>query len=442
MKKVIVFSLVLAMAVGSAFAVDLGGTVFGGVRLMQGNNDKHMDGDKEVADDLTAGAGMTRIRLEGAGENDEGTFGGWLRFSTDGNFADDFGAPVAGLAWWKPIEQFKMTIGGNPDGFYGKEGTAGWMFYQMPSDIGIVDPASVWGGGYLNPDYWMYGDSAAQYRDAFYGGFGGMGLMFDIRPVDAFGVNIVVPYFTKGPPAPWDPTTLLDPRLIDVWKQTMVQFDVNLDGIGNLALTYFGTDDYAFKENDDETGIGANFRLYFNLTAIDNFGLDFGLGLRLPESTEEDFGGGKVKITANYPLAIGLGAKMDVTDSFGFKARLLAKIGPSATVDGEKKEDPDVASFVFGLDLLPYIGISDNMKLYIGLGLVMLSFPEPEVGDKKDNILGWHFNPYLQVGAEWGPTFYAGFRLFSYGDKGLTPKDQNEYTKVHFEVPIGIQVSF
>jgi hypothetical protein len=456
MKKIIVFSLVLAMAAGAAFAVDLGGTVFGAVKLISADGVKSVDPAKpddptNKAGPLTGSGEVTRVRIEGAGESDDGTFGGWLRFDpTDGG--SHIAEFVSGLAWWKPIEQLKVTIGGNQDGFYGKEGTAGWMFYQMPSDIGIVSPGNVWGGAYFPGSWGANGWTGPKYRNAFYGGFDGQGLMFDIKPADVFGVNIVVPYFNGG-------------RLIDIWKLTTVQLDVNLDGIGNIALTYTGEDSYAFNTTDQYTGdqgsgIGANFYLYFNLTAVENLSLDFGVGLRLPENNGLD---GDNKITNNYPLGIGLAAKMDVSDTFGFKARLLARLAGSTKTGGADAE-PD-GPFALGLDLLPYIGLADNVKLYIGLGLVLLDYPEVETPDpndmtktvktKPDGDFGWHFNPYIQLGAEWGPTFYAGIRVYSLGhDKQVDPVDAakkikagdtsapNTYSPIQFEFPIGIQVSF
>jgi hypothetical protein len=428
MKKLIAIAVVFTLAVGGVFAADIGATVFTGVNVMEGN----------TADDskIMGSGSQFRLRLEGSGENDDGTFGAWLRFeptggtstgvgvSGTGSIEIPYGDPedpdseviefpvsingqtdpfVSGLAWWKPIDQFKLTIGGNPDGLYGKEGYAGWMFYQMPSDVGIVIPHSVWGGPYLNPEWWRTG---AKYRNAFYGGFGDNGLMLDIKPVDMFGLNIILPYFGGG-------------ELANIFKNMTIQLDFNLD-FGNIALTY---DMASWTKVEPNDSIGGTFFLYFGLSAIDNLSLDLGIGFPLPHNT--DFK------KRQDPVAVGLAAKFDVNDSFGFKARLLAQFMGKTDTAGTVAKDP----FILGLDLLPYIGISDNLKAYIGLGLVMVS---PDVGD---SIIGFHFNPYLQVGAEWGPTFYAGVRVFSYGDKGV--KDGKETSApIHFEIPIGLQVSF
>jgi hypothetical protein len=143
---------------------------------------------------------------------------------------------------------------------------------------------------------------------------------------------------------------------------------------------------------------------YFGLSAIENLSLDIGFGFQMPNE------GGDMN-----PLAIGLAAKMDVNDSFGFKARVLGSLA------GADKRT------IIVFDALPYFGISDNLKAYFGAGLTV------DLPDGGDMVLGWHINPYLQVGAEWGPTFYAGFRIWSGGGPDAI---------VNFAIPIGLQVSF
>jgi hypothetical protein len=388
MKKLIAIAVVFALAAGGAFAADIGATVFTGVNLMEGST---QDGST-----INGSGAQYRLRLEGAGENEDGNFGAWLRVeggSASLNWNDDwdpitdgygdlvnvgFNTGFYGLAWWKPIDQFKLTIGGNPDGLYGKEGYAGWMFYQMPSDVGIAVPHSVWGGPYLSPDWSGY----AKYRNAFFGGFGGNGLMLDIMPLDILSINLILPYFDGG-------------ELKDIFKKIIAQIDLNLD-FGNIAFTYEGD----VMEGTSQPTLYA----FFGLGAIENLDLAFGFGFKMPNE------GGTMN-----PLAIGLAVKMDVNDSIGFKARLLAQLAG------------DDGNVVLGFDALPYFGISDNLKFFFGAGLALTM---PDVGDA---VIGWHINPYLQVGAEWGPTFYAGVKVYSFGGPDAIVK---------FEVPIGLQVSF
>jgi hypothetical protein len=423
MKKLIAIAVVFALVAGGVFAVDLTGTVFGGVRLFQGSNYWNPgDPDSDTWEDdypglptdfgwmninqdmkMRGSAGMSRIRLEGSGEAGDGNFGGWYRIEAN--------ASVYGLAWWKPIDMFKMSIGGNPDGIFGKEGYSGWMFYQMPCDVGIANNGNTWGGGYL---YWT-----AKFRNAFYAGIDQNALLLEVKPVDMFGLNIVLPYFQFS-----------GAEVKDIFKHMTIQADVNLD-FGNIALTF----DLIDNEVDPEK-IGAKLYLYFGLSAIDNLSLDVGVGFTLPQSISEDFGGTSIKMTRMNPIAFGVAAQFDVNDSFGLRARLLAEFMGSTKVD-VSGVDPENDPMVVGVDLLPYFGISDSMKVFFSVGLGMASHKDWEKA-----LISWHVNPYLQVGAQWGPTFYAGVRLWSSGEDTYSLTWEKKSKAFSFEVPIGIQVSF
>jgi hypothetical protein len=413
MKKLIAIAVVFALVAGGVFAADISATVFGGVRVVQT--------DSTEGTDIGYDAGMSRMRLEGSGEAGD-NFGAWYRFdpaswsATGGEGFKDwedwsdtnmptgasFSHGVSALAWWKPIDQFKMTIGGNPDGLYAKEGYSGWMFYQMPCDVGIANNGNVWGGGYI---------PGGIFRDAFYGGFGDQALMLDIMPVEMFAINLILPFFD------WYNTTKEDKSgkaLAGVFKHMTIQLDVNMD-FGNIALT-FGMD--TWQDGEDEKITGKAF-LYFGLSSIDNLDLAVSLGFPFPT------GSGDFK-TQN-PIAFGVAAKYDISDAFGLKARILAEF---AGKTGDEK-DP----FVLGADIMPYYAINDNLKAFFSLGLGMA------VPDEGDSVVTWHINPYLQVGAEWGPTFYAGIRAWSMGKVGEDEAHPDKAV-IHFEIPIGIQVSF
>jgi hypothetical protein len=435
MKKLIAIAVVFALAAGGVFAGDVGATVFGGVRLFEGET----GGDDNP---INGSAGLDRLRLEGAGQNGDGTFGAWIRFEptggtnigvgVDGSIAipgdpedpddDGFDLPfsgstgsfVAALVWWKPIDEFKLTIGSNPDGIWGKEGYAGWMFYQMPSDCGIVSPHSVWGGPYLNP--WWSGE--IKYRNAFFEGIGYNALMMEIKPADMVGINIGLPYFNGGP-------------VSSIFKNAVIQLDFNLD-FGNIALSFdlAPWTDWSVTDAEADNKIGGRIFAYFGLTSVDNLSLDIGIGFPLPQNTEF--------VKTQKPVAAGLAAKYDVNDAFGLKARLLAQFMGSRTVDmGSLGKVESKEPFALALDLLPYYAISDSMKAFFGLGITMMA------PDEGDSVMGWHFNPYLQIGSEWSPCFYVGLRVWSYGNyQGYgKPAGEGDAT-INWEVPIGIQVSF
>jgi hypothetical protein len=63
-------------------------------------------------------------------------------------------------------------------------------------------------------------------------------------------------------------------------------------------------------------------------------------------------------------------------------------------------------------------------------------------GDAGKAVVGWYINPYLQVGAQWGPTFYAGIRFWSDGWDNLDEDLKKSGKDFSFAVPIGLIVSF
>jgi len=384
MKKLIAILALVALVSGAAFA-QIGANVIGTIVIAQDGYDA--DEDKDI---VVGGGEMNRVRLQGAGENEEGTFGAWIRAEMAPGYVDE-STWWEGLAWWKPIDQLKLTIGGNSDGIYGKEGVTGWMFYQMVSDTDVVNPNNVWyaPGGYYFTGFDVDDDDdwGLQYRHAFFGGFDGQGLMLDIMPMDMLTINIALPFIDMA-----------GAETADIFKSMIAQVDLNLD-FGNIAVTYIG-------DASDATN-GMVFA-YFNLAAVENLSLDVGLSYIMPG----DFEG--------FPIFAGLGAKYDVNDAFGLKVRTVAAFGGD--------EDWGMDGFRLLFDVLPYYQINDNMKFCASVGIGMFSHDALE-----DNIFGWHVNPYIEIGNEWGPTFYAGLKVWNNGTKDAD---------VQWALPIAIGVSF
>ena len=389
MKKLIAISVVFALVAGVAFAVEVGGTVIGTVNVLESTT---ADGST-----VNGSGGLNRVRIDGSGEAADGTFGGYIR-----------AAEFTGNVWWKPMDQLKLLIGGNGgDGFIGKEGVTGWMFYQTAYDTGIVVPGNVWGWG---PWYGlvigqdsegdpiflgnsgsrnMYGQGITT-RSVFYAGGkdGGEDLWLFITPADIVSINIVLPFISEK-----------DKEVADIFKKTVAQLDFHLD-FGNIALTYQGDlmEGYAQPK----------LYLYYG-GSFDALSIDFGFSYQL---ANEDS-------TAN-PLGVGLGVKY-AADAFGVKFRTVA------TLAGEDKATRLLA------DVQPYFGLGDNLTAFVSVGLGMT------MPDSGDSIMGWHFNPYLQVGEEWGAKFLFGIKVWSAGD--LVP-DAKGNSYINWAVPIAMIVSF
>jgi len=340
MKKLIVLSVVFALVASAAFAVDLGGTVFAKVTPLQGNSD---------SDEITASGGFGRVRLEGYGEVAEGTFGGWMRY--------DSGSFSGAYAFWKPIDQLKILIGGNPDGMYGKEGVTGWMFNENPYDIGAAFGGNnVWGwNGGANDN--SYGQQIKT-RNVFYGGFDGNGLQLNITPFDVLTVNLVLPFWGGGT------------EIVDAILKVKAQVDLNFD-FGNIAVTYDGN-------GKDQ---GGKVYAYFG-APIGPLGLDVGVSYGFDEN-------------GDYSIGAGVGLKF-ATDVFGIRFRGVTTI--------------DVDEFKLLTELNPYFTFSDKFAVFINLGLCMTLD-----NWSSDSVLDFSVNPYLRIGEEWGAQFLVGFQLWSTG---------------------------
>jgi hypothetical protein len=394
MKKLIAISVVFALIAGVAFAVDVTGTVFGHFNVLEGSTAE----DSKV----TSSGGMDRVRIDGSGEAGDGAFGGYIRL--------DMGDIDSANAWWKPIDQFKLIIGNNTDGFWGKEGVTGWGFNQMPNDSGIATNYGIWygwddgAGGFGASD--VYTGRALpplHNRYTFFEGVVNNAAMMEITPMDMLGINIAIPF--EAPNA-------VSKESADVFKAAVAQINLNLD-FGNIAITYDG----GGRGSKAVDAAGAIYA-YFGGTFGD-LGIDFGVSYHL----SGDAADGQTEDA--LPIGIGVGVKY-ATDSFGVKFRTTAALAGKEN----KQAGGDGGNVYINTSVLPYFNISDSLAAFanVGLGMVM-----PEEGD---NEMGWYFNPYLRVGAEWGPTFYAGVRVESPFKMGA------DKAIINWSVPVSLMVSF
>jgi hypothetical protein len=403
MKKLIAIAVVFALVAGVAFAVDVGGTVFGHVNVIEGDTAKN---DADEATPLGASGVIDRVRFDGSGEVAEGAFGGYIRLQTDSQPWNGFDkiAVDSAYAFWKPIPEFKLIIGVFSDAFWGKEGNTGWMFNQMPYDSGIAINPGIWCGDGFGSDVYGSGIAYMHNRYVFLEGFQHNGLGLEIKPLDMLGINIGIP-FISNPRA-----GSKGGAFGDILQASLAQIELNFD-FGNIALTYDGSNRAGMKADD-----GGALYAYFG-GAFGDLSLDVGFALHFAGAADAE----KPKWGASdkaQPIGLGLGLKY-ATGAFGVKLRFTAALG------GEV----DKATYL-NTSLLPYFAINDNISAFVNVGLGIIS---PDEGDAST---GWYFNPYLRVGAEWGPTFYFGIQVYSELNDGSTD------AIVKFAVPISLMVSF
>jgi len=394
MKKLIVLSVVFALVAGAAFAVDIGGDVIGMADIIKGDSGE----DSKVGAGGWPG-GTRRVSLVASAEDENGVFGGWARLQTYGYHPDDDGIRTTGYVWWKPIEQVKIQLGMNPDGFYGKDGVTGWGFYQVGGDTDVIK------------ETWQFGGNS------FYGGYSINGLLLTLTPIENLSIFFGIPYSIGG-------------EAKDVYGQMHAQVAYDIGGVGQVALSYAGGlgDKHNYNNKGDFDGAnGGKIFAYFGLSAIENLGVDIGLGytMSVKDKDSED--------VYNAPLAVGLGLKFDA-GAFGIKARAQAKLGETFTPKGgSEKKGPTIIDF----DILPSFAVSDTVTALLSAGLQITS------PDEGDSTTGWHIEPYVSVKSSWwAPNFYAGLRIESDGVKGKDSAGKETDPIIKWSVPIGIAFGF
>ena len=357
---------------------------------------------------MYAGGGMSRLRIEVAGQNDEGTFGAWLRFDGAGGFSGQ------GKAWWKPIDMLKLQLGGNTDGEFNKDGFVAWGFHASANDAGVT----------ASP----YGNNAA-----FYQGSGGLGTYLFITPVDGLDISIAVPFQTGGgDPRPDykqtpqnDPTTSYTGFLYD---KTQAQVAYTMEGLGTFALTYAGGRGTVATST---SGNGAVLYAFADLTMIENLGLNVGLKYTMPAKQDGGW-------TYNAPIAVGVGASYDISDEFAVRLRTQVELAGKAKPNtGDSVKLP----MVFGLDVLPSYAVSESLTAFLNAGFKYTA-KEKDVG-MDAAFLDWFLNPYMCI-AEGPGAFYAGFKVEGTGERkykvlGVSSKTDSF---IDWSIPIGILFSF
>jgi hypothetical protein len=152
--------------------------------------------------------------------------------------------------------------------------------------------------------------------------------------------------------------------------------------------------------------------LYAGLNVIENLGIDVGFSYHL--KGDEKLG----QTEADLPVGVGVGLKF-TTDSFGIKFRTTVALAG------------DDENVYINSSVLPYFNINDSLAAFVNVGVGVV------LPDEGDTVFGWYFNPYLRVGAEWGPSFYAGVKVETDG-----VKDADDKTIIKWSVPIALVVSF
>jgi len=520
MKKIIAISVMFALIAGAAFAdVTFGGGLGWHLELLKSDNAKIwapdgsggylMDPVADYSETLASAlagrpyaesdATQTAIgtskpiysaiafngaSLDASFEGDN--YGGKVRLHPMGNtpwwsFESNYN-PYAFL-WWKPIDMFQITVGLN-DGSYGTDHITGWGFNASAQDYVAVDNDS----GDASTT-WVTKDTTfgkPESRDrvwktargtGFYGGYGNEAAWLSFYPMDMLTVNLVLPFSSGHNDA--------TKEFIDVIKASHIQFVIKTGDLGDAYLTFEGGGGNKSTDNItvvyDATGIPSlvtkttttyastgTIWASYNITGIENLGLDVGVGYGL--SYDEITGSGTLMVTTTKVdpnLVFGLGVTYAVSDDFGIKLRLGGQMMGKATSTNIYSTIKTEAPTKIGVQILPYYN-AGALKVYFNAGFGMqtptkitktytLPSYSPYVGginaSYNDGLsyTDWYVNPYVEVPAG-GVTFWAGIKVlgdtklsYSRGTDAFNRNDgvtkQNGST-MEWKVPIGISVGF
>ena len=327
---------------------------------------------------LFSGGGVGRARIEGSGEAEIGigSIGGWIRFDVDTVYLGGGGDDklVAALAWWQPIEQLRIQLSHNKDGHFDTSHIGRYGFYAQANEIGgLVTSDGNWG-------------SFASYDNAIFGGYDGFDFALIITPMEGLTINVALP---------WNQTAGTDTQPAATFKKAFFQVNYNAD-FGAIHVTYQGV---------NSATVMGNFYANAFIGMIENLGLEVGLKFGIAAEG-----------APKPPLAIALGAKYDVSEQFGVKLRSVFEIPMES---GGKAN--------IRVDLLPYYAINESVTAYLDAGILVIGG-----GDTT-----FHIGPYVRVGSEWGPGFYAGLRIAN-AQAYTATKD----AKMSWSVPIGLIAQF
>ena len=346
MKKFIAISVVLACVAGSAFAdTSISGSIENVWKIFSGATDG--DGYAHSGPvEMNSGA------VQFSGANDENTFGAVFKFH-NGTWTD------RAFVWWQPIEQLRINLGRDGDGWFEQSNLARWGFHNMPRGISIEN----W-----NATQFLY-----QNWDSF-------GVAFILKPVNGLTVNLAV--------SPKDARVGFDTEDEDkqnAFSDFFAQASYSISGVGNVAATFRN------EGNDDKPTISFAYK---------DGGFIEGLAFEV---------GFSYAIDGTDPVRFGWGAHYSAGD-WGIKHRAFFRLV-------EEKKDTDEKSDKFGevtqksgitgnwIDFMPWYQF-EEIQVLCNVRLVM-NAPTADGAGK----VGWHINPYIRKRMGGGHDFRFGLMV-------------------------------
>jgi len=431
MKKIIAISVMFALIAGAVFAdVNISGGVGNGTQIIYGDTEK--DANDETKPLATGGWKGHWGTISANWTSEDNSAGAKLKINGDyppgGNWGDNGTIHTNGRIWWKPSDAFKLDFFKMQDeGVFGKGNYVAWGYHAN----------SAWNNAALlwNDYGWhSYSNGIVKGGNGFYDGTGdGFGAALTFGPFgDIFTANLWLPLEDAG-------------ETTDKLFSAHVQFLLNIDGVGEIALSYKGN-----GANDDKDGKktiykGGSFFINADISQVipGSMGLELGAEIKINGSSYDSASDSVKKDEGKQEIRIGLGFGMNQWTSEAFQ--LFSRVGV-VLIPEDNQWGAGMKGNIFAVDINPSIQIGDIGRLFFDFGVGYAMFDEKNANDE-NSALVWHFNPYLRKSIGIGD-LYIGFNVWN---NKLAPEWYEgpvwydsilKDDFINFSVPIYFEVSF
>jgi hypothetical protein len=387
MKKLFVLLMVLAIASTAAFAeVSISGDTLAGWGIIgaSGGVSPNSTGVKTAAEDLQAfgvvAQGPTgRVRLVFQAQNEEGTFGARTRL-----VATNAAAANTTWVWWKPIDQFKVTVGGIDAGYGGM-----WSIGAQDLLDGNPGAPGDGGGG----------------RHVF-SGFNRTGGLLEFYLIDGLDIGINLGSGTlKESTAPlhiaakYAVPDLLDVRLGFVGSANTVTATGSSTGAFYLSENNFWGGDYGT----------ALFEAAVNVSAVSGVGIQVGAKIPVTKAklfykADADTAAVDTNTDVTHPLLITAAVDVTAVENLEILAHFYGEFGAKYKSTAAGSKDVDVPSKIaFDVDVQYNAGAFSPGVLF-----GMTSYGTTDAVKKA--LTTWNATPFVAIPFS-GGSAAVGFKL-------------------------------
>jgi hypothetical protein len=436
-----------------------------------------------------------RARIRADINNESRTFGGFIRLnvlpyfllSETKNYYEN-NEPPMGNIWWKPVEQFKATIG-----YFAA--SRGDMITSVYLADEIILPVAWWGRYY--PDR-----NNSTWTNRLVHAWGweeeAVGVSFELFDPGIRGLYIVatVPLLQEYRKyglgetrkdgiidLPSDPT--IDARggisnnanAWDILSQTGVRIVYNIRGFGEAVVSWDGGTNTLSRYSPTSSsknifGFDASFiNAQLNLTAVSNLRLSAGVEIPLPVTsyyrgnqqdisrggnfTPEDLEKANGSFKRQFPYGVDIRADYTL-GNFAVRSAIAMYIGgyldapgwPQVNAEGGKINDP----FEIGVSINPVYkfskfqaGVVGEFKYVEYIDSNILTHPFTITGLHKDRGPWMAFNviPYISTHLIAGTSAWVGFQVRSQPYTGFQDDDGSQWKHLFmWSIPLGISYTY